>query len=159
MEIMTLKSLLSPIVAVLAILVGGFVLFNLAFMVYALGVNWPQIMTGNSAAWVASALPALGITIGMAILIGIAVWVLVEKKLRKPTLYATLLTVPLMTLLVWIGITLYGQSDLVIAMAGAAVILPILAVCLWKKLPWVYPLAVTYVGVLGILIMVFDVQI
>ncbi len=153
------KTLLSPLIAGVAVLAGGFVLFNLAFMVYAMIVNLPEILAGNPAEWVASALPALVLTISLAVLIGIAVWFLVDKKLRKPTIMATLLTVPLMAILVWIGIALYGQSDLVIALAGAAVLIPVLGFCVWKKVPWVYLLAVAYVGVLGIVIMLFDVQI
>jgi hypothetical protein len=89
----------------------------------------------------------------------LAVWFLVEKKLRQHTINATLLTVPLMAILVFLGIGLYGQSDLVIAVAGAAVIVPILGFCIWKKVPWVYTLAVVYVGILGIVMMLFDVQI
>lgn len=153
------KALVSPWIAVLAVLVGGFVLFNLAFMLYALMVNLPEILAGNPAEWVASALPALMWTLGLAVLIGVAVWNLVEKKLRWPTIWATLLTVPLMAILVSIGIALYGQSDLVIALVGGAVILPLIGVCLWKKWPWVYLLAVVYAGVLGLVIMLFDVQI
>lgn len=155
----TYRTLLSPLMAAVAVVAGGFVLFNLAFVVYALVVTLPAILSGQPVDWVTSALPVILGTTGLSILIGLAVWFLVDKKLRKHTLLASLLTVPQMAILVVIGIGFYGQSDVVIAAIGALVILPILAYCLWKKVPWVYTLAVAYVGVLGILMMVFDVQI
>lgn len=153
------KSLLSPLMAVVAVLVGGFVLFNLAFVVYALLVTLPAILSGETIDWVASALTVILGTTGLSVLIGLAVWFLVDKKLRKPTILASLLTVPLMAILVFIGILLYGQSDLLIVAVGALVIVPLLVYCVKKKVQWVYTLAVAYVGVLGIIIMVFDVQI
>jgi hypothetical protein len=155
----SLKTLWSPIIAVVAILAGGFILFNLAFVLYALLVTLPKLLAGETVEWVGSTLPVFLGTIGLSILIGLAVWFLVEKKLRQHTINATLLTVPLMAILVFLGIGLYGQSDLVIAVAGAAVIVPILGFCIWKKVPWVYTLAVVYVGILGIVMMLFDVQI
>jgi hypothetical protein len=155
----TLKTLLSPLMAAVAVLVGGFVLLNLAFMVYAIVVTLPRLMAGESVEWASSALPALLWTTGAAILIGLAVRFWVDKKLRKHTILASLMTVPLMAFLVYIGITFYGVSDLAVAMVGALVIIPMLVYCLWKKVPWVYTLAVAYVGVLGVIIMVFDVQI
>lgn len=153
------RTLMSNVVAVLSVLVGGFVLFNGAFLVYAVLVNLPDILAGQGEAWTQGVLGTLLLIGGSAIALGCAVWYLVEKKLRTSTLLATLLTAPLMTALVLVGITLYGQADWVIGLAGAAIIVPILAYCVWKKLPWVYALAVVYVGILGIVILLFDVQI
>ena len=153
------RTVMSPLMASVAVLAGGFVLFNLAFVLYALVVSLPQILSGETIEWVASALPVILGTTGLSLLIGLAVWYLVDKRLRKDAILASLLTVPLMAILVFIGIVLYGQSDVVIAAIGALVILPLLAYCLWKKVPWVYTLAVLYVGILGVVIMVIDVQI
>lgn len=153
------RTLMSNVVAVLSVLVGGFVLFNGAFLVYAVLVNLPDILAGQGEAWTQGVLGTLLLIGGSAIALGCAVWYLVEKKLRTSTLLATLLTAPLMTALVLVGITLYGQADWVIGLTGVAIIVPILAYCVWKKLPWVYALAVVYVGILGVVILLFDVQI
>ena len=155
----TTNSLLSPIIAALAVLAGGFHLFNLAFVLYALLISLPSLLNGQTENWVSSALPAMLVSGGLAIVLGLLVWFVVDKKLRKPTILATLLTVPLMAILVFLGIGMYGQSDWLIALVGALIILPILGYCVRKKVPGVYTLAVVYVAILGVIVMVFDVQI
>lgn len=155
----TTNSLLSPIIAAIAVLAGGFLLFNLAFVLYALLISLPSLLSGQTENWVGSALPAMLVSGGLAIVLGLLVWYVVEKKLRKSTILAMLLTVPLMAILVFLGIGMYGQPDWLIGLVGALFILPILGYCVWKKVPWVYTLAVVYVAILGGIIMVFDVQI
>lgn len=155
----TTNYLYSSIVAVVAVLAGGFMLFNLAFVLYALLFSLPSLLSGQTENWVGSALPAMLVSGGLAIVLGLLVWVVVDKKLRKPTIYATLLTVPLMAILVFLGIGMHGQPDWLIGLVGALMILPILGYCVWKKVPWVYTLAVVYVAILGVIMMVFDVQI
>lgn len=149
---------LSSIIMIVAVLAGGFHLFNLAFVLYALLISLPRLLSGQTVNWVGSALPAMLVSGGLAIVLGLLVWFVVDKKLRKPTILATLLTVPLMAILVFLGIGMYEQPDWLIALVGALIILPILGYCLWKKVPWVYTLAVVYVAILGVIIMVFDVQ-
>ena len=153
------KSLVSNAVAVVMILAGGFVLFNVAFLAYALVISLPLILAGQGETWTQDAPGTLLLMVGILAVMGLAVLYLVEKKLRVPTLLATLLTVPLMGALVFIGIFLYGQSDLLIGLVGAAVIVPLFAYSVWKKVPWVYPLAISYVGILGLLMMIFKVDI
>lgn len=145
-----LKKTFTPIVSALSVLGGGFILFNLGFLLLALMVpeNWK--------------LQGFLVTAGYA-LAALAVFVLMkwalDKQAFKHTLWATLLTLPLMAVLVMIGIALYGQSDMVIYAVGAVVLIPVYVILYRRKLPWVYWLAVIYVTVLGLIIGMFDIQI
>lgn len=145
-----LKKTLAPIVSALTVLGGGFILFNLAFLIVALMVpdNWK----------LQGLLVTAGYALAAIVLFVLLKWAL-DKQAFKHTLWATLLTLPLMTVLVLIGIALYGQSDLVIFAVGAVVLIPVYVILIRKKLPWVYWLAVVYITVLGLIIGMFDIQI
>lgn len=139
------------LIAMVVIIIGGFVLFNLAFL--SLG-----IMSDFNNIELDSLVIFGGYLISLIVLFGIAKYAL-SANLAKDTIIATLLTLPLMVIIVSIGIRMHLQPDYLIIGVCALVFLPIIIVMQRLKLSWVYWLACGYVMALGLLIMIFDIQI
>jgi len=136
---------------VVVIIIGGFVLFNLAFMSLGIFFDLNNIELD-------SLLLFGGYLVSAIVLFGITRYFL-PKKEAKDTIIATLLTLPLMVIIVSIGIRMHLQPDYLIIGLCALVFLPIIIAIKRLKLSWVYWLACGYVIILGLLIMIFDIQI
>ena len=155
---MSIKNILGLIVSAVLVMFGGFVLFNVAFVILGILANGFEIfsdMTGE----VPREMLMLAAFIGLAVACLIIAKFILSKQQFKHTLLATLLTLPLMAVLVMVGITLYGQSDLVILLVGGALIIPTLWLMIKKRANWTYLFAVFYVTCLGIIIMIFNIDI
>lgn len=155
---MKLKSVLGIIVSMLTIMLGGFVLFNVSFVILALLSNGLEVFADTTGE-VSREMLQLGGLVALVIAIAVAAKFLVSKEQFKHTLLASMLALFLMIVLVMIGIALYEQSDIVILLAGGVVIIPILILLYMKKANWTYIFATIYASCLGILVMLFKIDI
>jgi hypothetical protein len=155
---MKLKNVISIIVSLLTIMLGGFVLFNLAFILLALLVNGFEVFA-DSAGEVSREMLQLASYVAIAIAIAVAAKFLLTKEQLKHTLLASMFALLLMVVLVMIGIALYKQSDIIILLAGGVVIIPTLILLFMKKANWTYIFATVYASSLGILVMLFNIEI
>lgn len=150
---MKLNSMFSKMLSALVIMVGGFILFNLAFVVFALIVNLSISILGLGAQ---SAPPVIARILGVIVL-AVITWLGLKIKLKNEvfnhTLKATIITMPLMVIMVSIGITLYQQAQWIIILAGALIIIPALYYVWKKNYPWMYAFAIVYVALLALFIM------
>jgi hypothetical protein len=151
---MKLKLYQKNILLVLVIVVGGFILFNLAFLLAAFVINATIIVLGVTQN---EAPPMVGRVLYLLLMFLIS-WFVFRSRL-KDIIKATYLTMPLMIILVMGGISLYQQSKWVIAGIGAVIICAELSYLYKKKLSWLYYFSTFYVVVLALCIIFFNVQI
>jgi hypothetical protein len=142
------KALLSMV----TIVAGGFVLFNLSFLLAVLVTYAIKAVSGG----VAEVEPyALGVYF---VLLGILSWFIFRSKLND-LLKALYLTMPLMTVLVGVGIALNAQPKWIRLAAGAVAVFAVLAYLVKRKLSWMYVFAAVFVGVMGLIIVLANIQI
>ncbi|MDD2494619.1 MAG: hypothetical protein PHE29_05445 [Tissierellia bacterium] len=151
---MKLKTWQKNILSALVIVVGGFILFNLAFLLAAFVINGLMSIMGMPEN---ATPPALGKVLYI-IIIAIISWIIFISKFNI-FIKATFLTLPLMIALVMVGIALYGQSKLLIIAIGAIIISAVILYLRKKKLPWQYYFATFYDAVLALCIIFFNIQI
>jgi hypothetical protein len=151
---MKLKLYQKSILSILVILVGGFMLFILAFLLAAFAINATTSVLGIAPN---VAPPVLGRVLYL-LLISLISWFVFRSRL-KDIIKATFLTMPLMVILVMVGISLYQQSKWMIAGIGAVIICAVLSYLYKKKLSWLYYFSTFYVVVLALCVMLFNVQI
>lgn len=142
------------VLSLFVIVIGGFILFNVAFILAAFVINACISIMEISPD---SAPPFIGKAIYLIIIANISLFVFKSKL--STLVKATYLTVPLMVVQVFIGIVLYEQSKFIIAAIAALMISAVILYMYKKKLSWQYYFATLYVAVLGICIMVFNIQI
>lgn len=142
------------VLSLFVIVIGGFILFNVAFILAAFVINACISIMEISPD---SAPPFIGKAIYLIIIAIISLFVFKSKL--STLVKATYLTVPLMVVQVFIGIVLYEQSKFIIAAIAALMISAVILYMYKKKLSWQYYFATLYVAVLGICIMVFNIQI
>jgi hypothetical protein len=155
---MKLKNILGIVVSLLTIMLGGFVLFSLAFVLLAFLVNGFEGFTDTTGEVSREMLQLAGY-VAVAIAIAVAAKFLLTKEQLKHTLLASMFALLLMVVLVMIGIALYEQSDIIILLAGGLIIIPILILQYLKKANWTYMFATVYASGLGILVMLFNIEI
>ena len=155
---MKLKNTLGIVVSILTIMLGGFVLFSLAFVLLGFLINGLEVFA-DSTGEVSREMLHLAGYVAIAIAIAVAAMFLLTKEQLKHTLLASMFALLLMVILVIIGIALYEQSDIVILLAGGVVIIPILILLYLKKANWTYIFATLYASALGILVMLFNIDI
>lgn len=144
------KSLLSMII----IIIGGFILFNFAFILTALVVRATMFIIRAPENMPP---PYIGRYITV-ILILIMSYIVFRSRLND-TIKATYLTMPLMVALVMIGLSLYGKPQWVIYGTGALVIFAVTFYLYKKKLSWLYYFSTFYVAILGLYIMISGMEI
>jgi hypothetical protein len=148
---MNLKPWQKNILYMLVIVIAGFLLFNIAFMLAALVINGVSRLAGTQ-------VPSyFGIGIFIIIILIIS-WFIFRSKLND-LIKATFLTMPLMVILITVGIILYQQSKWLIAGIGAVFIGAILFYLYKMKLSRLYYFAVIYDAILALCVMIFDVQV
>ncbi len=151
---MKLKTWHKNVLSLFIIVFGGFILFNAAFLLAAFVINASMSimrMPQNAAPHFLSR--ALYLILIFMISFGIF-----NSKLNT-IVKATFLTMPLMVVLVMIGLVLYQQSKFLITLIGALIVSALLLYLYKKKLPWQYYFATFYVAVLGLCIMIFNIEI
>ena len=155
---MTLKTWQKDVLSALSIVAGGFILFNIAFMLAAgiiNGLNWIlSLFAGNKDF-------AVNMRFGMylfAIIVLIISWFIFKSKL--PTLVkAIYLPMPLMVLLIMEAIHLFELPKWVPISVGSVIIGAVLLYLYKKKLSWLYYFATLYTGVLALCIAIFNIEI
>jgi hypothetical protein len=151
---MKLKAWQKNVLSAVVIVVVGFILFNVAFILAAFVFNTVASLTGKGLdqgprfAGVAAYLVILG-------LLSIAVFISKLSHLAK----ATFLTMPLMAVVILSGVMLYEQPSWIPFAAGAAIIGAVLIYLYSKKLPWLYYFATFYVAVLALAVTIFRIEI
>jgi hypothetical protein len=151
---MKLKPYQKNILSALVIIVGGFILFNLAFLLAAFVIKATMSILGTAQY---AAPPFVGRVVYLLFILLIS-WLVLRSRLHDLA-KATFLTMPLMVILIMVGIGLYQQSKWLIAGIGAVIIGAELFYLYKKKLSWHFYLATIYVAVLGLFVMLFNVQI
>lgn len=146
---MKTKSWLKNLLSMITIIIGGFILFNFAFLLTALVVRTTMFVIRTPENMPP---PYIGRYITV-ILILIMSYIVFRSRLND-TIKATYLTMPLMVALVMIGLSLYGKPQGVIYGAGALVIFAVTYYIYKKKLSWLYYFATFYVAILGLYIMI-----
>ena len=145
---MTLKLWQKNILSALVIIAGGFILFNLAFILAALVINATISVLGmpqNEAPHIIGRVVYL-------LLIFLISWFVLRSRLNG-TIKATFLTMPLMVILVLTGISLYQQSKWIITGIGALIICMVILYLHKKKLSWLYYFSAFYVSALALYIL------
>lgn len=151
---MKLKTWHKNILSVFTIMLGGFILFNVAFILAAFVINGLiKIMGMHENASPPFISKALYLILVFLISFGIF------KSKLNTLIKATFLTMPLMVVIVMIGILFYRQTKFLVIAIGALIIGSVLFYLYKKKLPWQYYFATLYVAVLGLCIMAFNIQI
>ena len=142
------------VLSALVIIIGGFILFNLAFILAALVINATMSVLGMAQN---EAPPIVGRVLYL-LLIFLISWFIFRSRLNA-TIKATFLTMPLMVILVVIGIGFYQQSKWMIAGIGAVIICVVLFYLHKKKLPWLYYFSTSYVAALSLYILLSGMEI
>lgn len=142
------------IVSALVIVVGGFILFNIAFLLAAVVIRATIGVLGMARNEVT---PIVGRLIYLLLILAIS-WFVFCSRLSE-IIKATFLTMPLMIVLVMAGISLYQQPKWMTAGIGAVIICSVLYYIHKKRLPWQYYFSTVYVAVLSLCAMIFNVQI
>jgi len=151
---MKLKLYQKNILSVLVIVVGGFILFNLAFLLAAFVINATMSVLGMAQN---ESPPIVGRVLYLLLIILIS-WFVFRSRLND-IIKATFFTTPLMIIFAMVGISLYQQSKWLIAGIGSVIAGTVLFYFYKKKSSWLYYFATIYVVVLGLCVMLFNVQI
>ncbi len=138
--------------AIITIVVGGQVLFNLAFSLLGL----PYAISNNM-------LPEVFLVLAGYAVLGALVFAMmrytVNRYLQKDTLISTALTLPLMGILLAVGIVFYESADWLPIAISIVISALYYAFVYIKKASWVYYFAMLYVDILAISVVLFDIQI
>lgn len=146
------------IIVILSIVFGGFLLFNLGFIALAILINSISMQGGNNEFNLLNALFMFLAYLGITLVLFYALKTLLDKEDFKTAVLATLLTLPLMAMLVYIGIVLF-ENELMILLVSLAVMIPILLWMILRKAhPW-YFISWCVVMIAGSAIHFFNIQI
>ncbi|MPM91419.1 hypothetical protein SDC9_138548 [bioreactor metagenome] len=151
---MRLKPYQKNILSALAVMAGGFILFNVVFLLAALVINASMRVMGmpmNQAPHIISRVLYL-------ILICLISWFVFRSRLNN-VIKATYLTMPLMVILVTAGLSLYQQPKWMVAIIGAVLICALIYYFHKKKLSWLYYFSVFYVAAVAFCVMIFNIDI
>lgn len=149
---MRINGSIKKILEILFIVLAGFILFNVAFIMAALVIQdfgfLSQSETQN---------PRLGMLIFGLILLGLS-WFILRSPLTT-LLKATYLTMPLMTAIVILGVVMNGLPLWMILACEGLLIGSVFGFIRMKRLEWEYHFATLYCTVIGISIIIFNIQI
>lgn len=146
------KTWVKPALSMVCITAGGFILFNVAFMLAALVMRTLAYIDGTQ-----GIPPAYGRII-FVILIFVISWFIFRSKLND-LIKATYLTMPLMVTLVMIGIYSFQLSQWVVYILGGIVVAAVLYYIYKKKLSWLYNFATAYVVAVALFVMIAGIEI
>lgn len=137
------------------IIVGGFVLFNLAFMLAAalvLGLNALLRLGLNAQP------PTVYSLLVFIVLLMVGTY-FVFRSQWDDLIKATFLTMPLMSLFVVLGVALYQLPQFVLFALGAGIVGALCVTFYLRKMPWLYYFAVAYVAALALWIVLAGIEI
>lgn len=148
------QSILGKTISGVIIVAGGFLLFNLGFILAAFIINGLIKLMGLSE----DASPPL---LSMLIFVGLVIFIFwrVLKSNINHTLKATFYSLVLMMFLVLLGIILYELPKYMVLGIGGMFIGMISYIMFRNKFPWQYYFATLYVSILGVYIVLKDIDI
>jgi len=149
-----LKKWQKNVLAAVFIIVAGFILFNLAFMLAALVINLTMYIMGQPQ----NVAPPFVGRVAYSIIILLISWLILKSKLND-LIKAAFLTMPLMVIMITLGISLYQQPIWLLGLIGSAGVGFVLLYLYKKKLVWYYYFSTFYVAVLVLCIMIFQIEI
>lgn len=149
---MKLHGWLGKFISCLVIIIGGFILFNVAFISAAFIMNTTNRILGLGENTVPH---IIGVLIFLLIL-AVLCWLVYRSNLDK-LLKATALTVPLVVVLTIVGIRLYEQPQWVPFLVGSSIVLGLFYYLYIKKSPWEYFFAVICASIFSIVSMFLSV--
>lgn len=152
---MNLKNWQKNILSAVVIAVGGFLLWNAAFILAAVVMRVSSFVMGLSDDQGSGMIWKYLFLIVMLLIS----WLVFRAKRFKPLVKATYLTMPLMAMLIIEGIQFYKQPQWVPISIGAAIVLVVLLYLYKKKLPWQYYFASVYSGIVALLIVLLGIDI
>lgn len=149
------NQVIKKLICAAIIMVGGFVLFNLAFMLAAalvLGLNL---------------LLRLGLNVQPPTIYGLLIFIVllllasyfVFRSQWDDLIKATFLTMPLMSVLIVLGVALYQQPQAVPIGIGAVIVGALCGTFYLRKMPWMYYFATAYVAALALWIVLAGIDI
>lgn len=155
---MKLKEWQKVILSILTIVVGGFILFNIAFIIAAgihqIGNLLVRLFSGRDDFAVN---PMFWRFLFVVVILFIS-WFIFKSKWNT-LVKATYLTMPLMVLLIVEGILLYRQPSWVPIGIGAIIIASVLFYLYQKKLPWQYYFATFFTGAVALVVVLAGIEI
>ncbi|MDD2371505.1 MAG: hypothetical protein PHQ32_05835 [Firmicutes bacterium] len=149
---MKLKSWQKNILSILVIISGGYILFNVAFLLAAIVMNSVNLLIGN-----VGKPPYLGWIIYL-ILLTVISWLIFKSKLND-LIKATYLTMPLMVILISEAVFLYEQPQWIVYILGAIIVSGVTFLIYKYKLSWLYYVATAYVTIVALFIAITGVEI
>lgn len=155
---MKLKTWQKNILSAVVIAVGGFVLFNLAFILLAVTMQVFRMATRSFGGNNDFAINPMLLRYVFAIILLLVSWLILRSKLGT-LVKATYLTMPLMVLLILEGILLYEQPKWVPVCVGAVIVGAVIFYLYKRKLTWQYYFAAIYTGALALYVMLAGVDI
>jgi hypothetical protein len=151
--IMNLKPWMKNILSVIVIAAGGFILFNVAFLLAAVVFNGIGTIMGTMEQG-----PGFIATGAYLLLLLLISWLVFRSKLSH-LVKATYLTMPLMAVLILAGVRLYQQPQWVVFGTGAVIVGAVTFYIFKKKLPWLYYFATFYVAALALYVVIAGIEI
>lgn len=133
------------VLSVIVVIIIGFILFLLAFLLLALIINAAESLSPREGGVDVYRWSRIGLLILTVLLLPF-----VFKSKLTETLKAAYLTLPLMTALVMIGIALHARPSWMTYTSGAIVITATLVYIIMRKKSWVYSFAVVFVAVVAL---------
>jgi len=137
------------------IIVGGFALFNIAFLLAAIIANGINLLLHLRSDF---QLPTIYSILFFLLLLLVASYFIFRSKLDD-LIKATFLTMPLMSLMIAIGVLLYEQPEYMPISIGAFIIAALSGFFYIKKMPWMYYFAELYVAALALFIVLAGIDI
>ena len=133
---------------------GGFLLWNLAFVMLAGIAALERLVfrTGEMGA-------TYGLARGIFLVLILLTTYLIFRTKFPDFIKATVLTVPMISILVLIGMKCYMYPMWVSLIIGGGFLALIAFVAYLAKAKWVYYFATAYVGIIGLMIAVFQIEI
>ena len=146
-----MKKYVLPMVVIVG---GGFLLWNVAFMMLAGIAALERLVLkteGMSSPY--------GVSRAIYLVTILVITYLIFRTKVEDYIKATILTVPLISILVLIGMKCYTYPIWVSLLIGGGFLALIAFVSYLVKAKWVYYFATAYVGVIGLMIAVFQIEI
>ena len=155
---MKLKTWQKNLLSALIITVGGFLLFNAAFILAAAVHQVCSLIVRLIAGRDDFAVNLMFWQYLFILVVLVISWFIFKSK-WKTLIKATYLTMPLMVLLVFAGIRFYEQPQWVPIGIGIILIGAVMFYLYKKKLPWQYYYATIFTGIVALVVVLAEIEI
>lgn len=152
---MKLKTWQKSILSAIVIVAGGFLLWNVAFLLAAVVMQLYRMVIMAVAG---SDNPMFWKYVYVIFILLISAAILIPKRINK-LVKATYLTMPLMVVLIVIGIQFYQYAKWVPIIFGTVIIGVVVSYLFKRKLSWQYYFATAYTGLMALYIVLSGIDI